>query len=107
MARDRRIILRPILTEKMSQLEERERKYAFQVDVKANKIEIKKAIEKKFDVKVAKVSTLRMKGKKRQMTMRSGGHVIRTSGRRASWKKAMATLEEGFKIDLYGMEAES
>jgi len=101
------IILRPILTEKMSRLEEVQNKYAFQVNRRANKIEIRKAIEKKFNVKVTKVSTTNMKGKQKQMTVRSGGHVIRTSGRRSDWKKAIVTLEEGFSIDLYGMETES
>lgn len=101
------IILRPILTEKMSRLEETQNKYAFQVDRRANKIEILKAVEKKFNVKVLKISTTNVKGKHKQMTIRSGGQVIRTSGKRSDWKKAIITLEEGFSIDLYGMEAES
>ena len=104
---DRSIIFRPILTEKMSRLEESQNRYAFQVDRRANKIEIRKAIEKKFNVKISKISTTNMKGKQKQMTVRSGGHVIRTSGKRSDWKKAMVTLEEGFTIDLYGVETES
>lgn len=102
----RSIIFRPILTEKMSRLEESQNRYAFQVDRRANKIEIRKAIEKKFNVKVSKISTTNMKGKQKQMTVRSGGHVIRTSGKRSDWKKAMVTLEEGFTIDLYEVETE-
>ncbi|MFQ6676463.1 MAG: 50S ribosomal protein L23 [Fidelibacterota bacterium] len=102
-----RILLRPLLTEKMSRLEEKERKYAFQVDPRANKIEIKEAIEAKFNVKVAKVSTLNVKGKRKELTIRSGGRVIRTSGRRSKWKKAVATLKEGFTIDLFEMEPEA
>ncbi|MFQ6616006.1 MAG: 50S ribosomal protein L23 [Fidelibacterota bacterium] len=99
--------MRPLLTEKMSRLEEKERKYAFQVDPRANKIEIKRAIEQKFNVQVARVSTIRVKGKKKELTIRSGGRVIRTSGKRSDWKKAVATLREGFTIDLFEMEPEA
>ncbi len=95
------IIIKPILTEKLNNLQESERKYGFQVRPDANKIEIKQAIEKKFGVKVAKVATLNYEGKSKQMTVRSGGHVIRTSGKRGDWKKAIITLKEGEKIDFY------
>lgn len=104
MEKKRQIIIRPIMTEKMSRLEDTQRKFAFQVDSSINKIEIKKAIEKKFNVKVSNVHTMNIKGKSKSMTIRSGGHVIRTSGRRANWKKAIVTLQEGFKIDLYESE---
>lgn len=100
-----RIIVRPLFTEKMSFLEETQRKYAFEVDPVANKIAVKRAIEEKFDVKVAKVATQNRKGKQKQMTVRSGGHVIRTQGKRAHWKKAIVTLKEGFEIDLLKGEA--
>ena len=63
------IIIRPLLTEKMSRLEESERKYAFQVTKKTNKIEIKKAVEKKFNVQVLKVSTMNLSGKQKTMTV--------------------------------------
>ncbi len=92
---------RPILTEKMNQLEDSQNMYAFQVDPQANKIEIKDAVENKFDVKVSKVRTMNFFGKSKQMTVRSGGRAIRTSGRRSNWKKAVVTLDEGFSIDLY------
>jgi len=95
------------LTEKMSHLEESENKYAFKVSRNANKISIKRAVEKKFNVKVSAVRTQNVKGKRKEMTVRSGGHVIRTRGKRSDWKKAIVTLHEGFSIDLYGMEAES
>ena len=75
------IIIRPLLTEKMAILEERENKYAFIVGIDTNKTEIKKAIESKFSVKVLKVSTIRQLGKVKQMTVRSGGRTIRTSGK--------------------------
>ncbi len=96
----REIIIRPLFTEKMSQLEESQHKYAFQVASFANKIEIKDAVEKRFDVEVAKVATMKRLGKAKQMTVRSGGRTIRTSGHRSNWKKAIITLKEGSTIDL-------
>ena len=98
------IIIKPLFTEKMSILQVSQRKYAFQVSQFANKIEIKKAVQKKFDVEVEKVATMNRKGKIRQMTVRSGGRVIRTSGRKSSWKRAVVTLKEGFTIDLMSGE---
>ena len=94
------IIIRPLLTEKMSRLEESERKYAFQVAKQTNKIEIRKAVEKKFNVQVSKVSTMNFAGKQKNMTVRSGGKTIRTSGYTASWKKAVVTLKKDFSIDF-------
>jgi len=99
------IIIRPILTEKMSFLEERENKYAFQVHSDANKMEIKSAVEERFDVTVAKVNIIQVKGKVKNMSVRSGGRVIRTQGRRANWKKAIVTVKEGDKIDYLGTSA--
>ena len=101
------IIIRPLLTEKMSRLEESERKYAFQVRKKTNKIEIKKAVEKKFNVQVLKVSTMNLSGKQKTMTVRSGGKTIRTSGYTSSWKKAIVTLKKDFSIDLLEGVSES
>ncbi|MBT3663339.1 MAG: 50S ribosomal protein L23 [Candidatus Marinimicrobia bacterium] len=95
-----KIIVRPLFTEKMSRLEEEERKYAFQVEKGVNKIEIKRAIEGKFDVEVEKVATMNRAGKEKNMTVRSGGKTIRTQGFRSSWKKAVVTLKEGDVIDL-------
>ena len=96
----REIIIRPLLTEKMSFLEETQRKYAFQVSLDSNKIEIKNAIQNKFDVKIEKVATMRRIGKQKRTTVRSGGRVIRTQGRTSNWKRAIVTLKEGFSIDL-------
>ncbi len=107
MADYRSLIIRPIFTEKMSHLEETERKYAFQVLPSANKIEIKRAVEAKFDVQVEKVATMNRKGKAKQMTVRSGGRTIRTQGTRPSWKKAIVTLKEGYSIDLLKGETAS
>ena len=101
-----KILIRPIFTEKMSRLEE-ERKYSFQVMVGTNKLEIKKAVEMMFDVSVKKVSTSNRSGKKKNMTVRSGGRTIRTNGRRSNWKKAIVTLKEGDAIDLLDSEVTS
>tara|TARA_Y100000991_G_scaffold178577_1_gene140877 strand:- start:154 stop:471 length:318 start_codon:yes stop_codon:yes gene_type:complete len=98
-------LIKPILTEKMAILQERENKYAFFVPKDCNKNTIKKAVELKFDVKVVKVSTMNQLGKQKQMTVKSGGRTIRTSGVRSSFKKAIVTLGEGDRIDLVGGEA--
>ena len=95
-----KIIIKPVLTEKMAILEERENKFAFLVSTDANKTEIKKAVESKFDVKVVKVSTMNQLGKNKQMTVRSGGRTIRTTGKRSDFKKAVITIESGSNIDL-------
>ena len=91
------IIIKPIITEE-SMNGMSDGKYAFVVDRKANKSEIKKAIEDIFDVKVDKVNTMNMLGKEKRM----GVHV----GRRANWKKAIITLTEDSKgIEFFeGME---
>lgn len=89
------IIERPILTEKMSALGEK-RQYAFRVNINANKIEIAKAVEKRFQVNVMSVRTVRIKGKlKMQLTKRG-----RFEGRKPSWKKAIVTLKQGQTIEL-------
>ena len=95
------------MTEKMAILEERHNKYAFFVEKTANKIEIKKAVESKFDVKVIKVRTINRLGKFKQMTVKSGGRTIRTSGKRADYKKAIITIEDGQTIDMIGGEISS
>jgi large subunit ribosomal protein L23 len=71
------IIIEPILSEKSAALQESQRKYAFKVLKSANKIDIKKIVESRFDVKVEKVATMNMNGKVKRSTMRSGGRVIR------------------------------
>ena len=94
------IILNPILTEKSSMLMEKLNKYVFKVNINANKLQIKNELEKRFKVEIKNVSTMNFKGKNKNVTMRSGGHVLRSSGNRANWKKAIITLKEGSKIDL-------
>jgi len=91
------IIIEPIITEE-SMDAMAERKYTFKVDKRANKSEIKKAIEKIFGVKVAKVNTINMKGKKKRVGM--------SVGKTPNWKKAIVTLTEDYKeIEFFeGME---
>lgn len=77
------IIIRPIITEASMDIMA-DRKYTFVVDKRSNKTEIKNAVEKVFGVKVEKVNTMNMRGKKKRM----GVHV----GKKADWKKAIITL---------------
>ena len=98
------IILRPILSEKGTMLGEALNKYVFQVEKQCNKLEIKEAIEEKFKVKIKKVSTMNLKGKNKNVTIKSNGHILRTRGNQSSWKKAIVTLEEGSSIDMLGGE---
>lgn len=86
------IIIRPVVTEKSMNLLTDD-KYTFVVDKKSNKTEIKNAIESIFKVKVAKVSTMTVKGKPKRM----GRYEGRTSDR----KKAIVTLQPGQKIKLF------
>ena len=94
------IIIRPLLTEKSNLMTEISNKYVFQVANNANKIEIKRSIEQRFNVKVKKVSTMNCKGKNKNMSVKSSGRVIRTNGNRSDWKKAVITLKDDNKIDL-------
>lgn len=87
------VIIRPLVTEKMTNLTDSQNQYGFVVDKRANKIEIKRAIEKKFEVRVRSVRTLNVLGK-----MKTLG---RFTGRRSSWKKAVITLEQGHSIKLF------
>lgn len=89
----RTIIRRPLLTERSTDLKEKENKYFFEVARGANKIEIKKAVESLFNVKVKSVNTMIKLGKKKRMG--------RTQGRTSDYKKAVVTLKEGSSIDLF------
>ena len=93
----RQILIRPIYTEKISRLQDEENKFAFEVSRGANKIEIRADIENRFDVKITKIQTMNMRGKMKQQMTRGG----RFFGRRPDWKKAIVTLAEGDKIDLF------
>ena len=102
-----KLLIKPVLTEKMAIMQERENKYAFIVEKSANKVQIKDAIEKKFDVVVAKVATMNIDGKLKQMTTKSNGRTIRTQGRRSGYKKTIITLQDGYSIDFVSGEVES
>ena len=65
-----------------------------------NKLQIKYALEVRFSVKVTNLRTMNFKGKKKQTTIRSAGNILRTSGNRKNWKKAVVTLADGNKIDF-------
>ena len=86
------IIKAPVVTEKSTKLNQDENKYVFKVDPKANKCEIKDAIEKIFKVKVVGISTINAKTKKKR--------VGRYSGLTNRYKKAVVTLSEGQTIEL-------
>ncbi|HAV24132.1 MAG: 50S ribosomal protein L23 [Ignavibacteria bacterium GWA2_55_11] len=90
------LIIRPILTEKITAMQD-QRQYAFEVPTLANKIEIGKAVEKRFNVKVTSVRTMRVHGKSKVQLTRRG----RFDGRTRTWKKALVTLKDGDKIDLF------
>ena len=87
------IIRRPLITEKSNIQKESDNQLTFEVDRKANRIEIRRAIERIFKVKVASVRTIQVKGK----TKRRG----RTVGKRRDWKKAIVTLRPGERIDFF------
>ena len=87
------VIVKPIITEQSMEATE-DKKYVFQVAIDATKIDIKRAVEEIFGVKVAKVNTIRMDGKEK----RQGAY---PAGRRASWKKAMVKLTADSKTIEY------
>ncbi|HEX7571877.1 MAG TPA: 50S ribosomal protein L23 [Bacteroidota bacterium] len=90
------ILKRPIVTEKMTALQEKGQ-YAFEVTLSANKIEIARAVEKKFNVTVLGVRTSRHKGKSKSQMTRKG----RYAGRTPAWKKAIVRLKDGDKIQFF------
>ncbi len=91
------ILIKPLVTEKMTAIQDKLGKYGFIVDVDANKIEIKKAIEKAYGVNVTNVNTLRYDGKRKTRYTKTG--II--EGRTKSYKKAIVTLAAGETIDFY------
>ncbi len=86
------VLVGPLLTEKGTLIKEQDNKVLFSVAKESNKIEIKKAVEEIFKVKVARVTTMVCKGKKKRMG--------RNEGKRPDWKKAIVTLKEGEKLDF-------
>ncbi|MGH7254268.1 MAG: 50S ribosomal protein L23 [Nitrospirales bacterium] len=87
------VLLKPLLTEKMTGLRESQNKVGLMVRPDANRIEIKRAVEAALNVKVLKVHVMNVRGK----TKRLG----RFAGRRQNWKKAIVTLKPGEKLELY------
>ncbi|MAF32644.1 MAG: 50S ribosomal protein L23 [Desulfobacterales bacterium] len=87
------IIKRPLITEKASIQKEVSNQLSFEVERKSNRVEIKRSIEKIFNVKVIGLQTMQVKGKKKRR-----GRII---GRRRDWKKAIVTLAPGERIDFF------
>ena len=87
------VIRRPLVTEKSTRQKEAGRQYAFEVDPKANKVEIEHAVERLFKVKVLHVRTTNVLGKIKRLGRRYG--------KRPDWKKAIVTLKEGDRIDFF------
>ncbi|HHS95432.1 MAG TPA: 50S ribosomal protein L23 [Phaeodactylibacter sp.] len=92
------ILIKPLLTEKSELLSENQNQFSFIVNRKANKIEIKKAVEKMYNVNVASVNTLTQIGKSKNRNSRSG--LVR--GNTSTYKKAIVTLTDGETIDFFG-----
>jgi len=88
-----RVLRRPLITEKSNEMKESLNQIAFEVDKRANKIEIKKAVMKIFNVHVVKVRTFTVLGKKKK--------VGKSQGRKPDWKKAVVTLKAGDRIDFF------
>jgi large subunit ribosomal protein L23 len=99
MSTPQQVILRPVVTEKTTDQQGDDNQYSFEVAKQANKIEIRKAVEMVFGVRVADVHTAVVRGDVRR--------VGRFFGRRAFWKKAIVTLHAGDSIDFYGEQADA
>jgi large subunit ribosomal protein L23 len=91
------VLIRPILTEKANAQQEKLRRYAFKVNRKANKLEIKKAVEDFYGITVVDVNTVVVPSKARSRSTKAG----LITGRKPGYKKALITLAEGDTIDLY------
>jgi large subunit ribosomal protein L23 len=87
------ILKRPVITEKSTIQKEANNQLAFEVDRRANKVEIRRAVEQIFSVRVMDVRTIQMKGKAKRFG--------RTLGTRRSWKKAMVTLAQGEHVEFF------
>ncbi len=86
------IIRKPMLTEKCHDLKEKHNQVAFQVDLRANKVQVKEAVEKIFKVKVKRVNIMNMAGKRKRLG--------RNMGKRSAWRKAIVTLMPGETIEI-------
>jgi len=93
------VLVRPVITEKVNIQMEKSGRYTFVVDKKANKLEIKKAVEEFYGVKVSDVNTVVVPGKNKTRFTKAGF----IEGVKGSYKKAVVTLTEGDSIDLFSM----
>ncbi|PST84437.1 MULTISPECIES: 50S ribosomal protein L23 [Pedobacter] len=91
------ILKKPILTEKASALTEKSNRFTFKVDHKANKLQIKQAIEKMYGVNIVAINTMVVDGKAKSRYTKAGF----VSGRSPKYKKAVVTLKAGETIDYY------
>ena len=91
------IIVKPLVTEKMTAITEKTNRFGFIVRPEANKVEIKKEVEALYNVTVVEVNTMRYAGKNKSRYTRSG----LINGRTNAYKKAIVTLKEGDTIDFY------
>lgn len=92
------VLIRPVLSEKVNKQTEKFNRYTFVVDRKANKLEIKKAVEEFYGIQVKEVNTLVMPSKAKSRNTKAG--IV--SGRKPAKKKAIVTIVDGETIDLYG-----
>ena len=91
------ILKKPVVTEKMNRITEKQSRYGFIVDRRANKIDIKKAVEAMYSVNVESVNTMVLRGKAKSRYTKTGF----VSGARPSTKKAIVTLRKGDSIDFF------
>jgi large subunit ribosomal protein L23 len=86
------VIRKPMLTEKSHDLKEKYNQVAFEIDRRANKVQVKEAVEKIFKVKVKRVNVMNVEGKKKRLG--------RNTGKRSNWRKAVVTLMPGETIEI-------
>lgn len=88
-----RVLVQPLLTEKITELREKTNTVGFVVHPEANRVQVKQAVETLLKVKVEKVNLMNVRGKVKRLG--------RFSGKRSDWKKAFVTLKEGEKLEMY------
>lgn len=93
MVNEGKVLIQALVSEKATDLQEKQNCYVFSVALTSNKLEIKRAVEKAFNVKVTSVKTIKVKGKSKKLG--------RFMGKRSSWKKAFVSLKEGETIELF------
>jgi large subunit ribosomal protein L23 len=93
------VLIRPVITEKVNSQMEKSGRYTFVIDKRANKLEVKKAVEEFYGVKVQDVNTAVVPAKAKTRMTKAG--IL--SGRKSGYKKAIVTLAEGESIDLFSM----